>query len=216
MTTMAVHDGLRLVEVPIPYEERVGRSKLSVARDGLRFLRTIISTALSYNPVRPLGGAGVTLAGLGGLIAAVLIGMRIAGVTTLGPWTTASTFAAVVLIVTGVNLFALGITFNYLVSLFHKRPIRQGLFGRPLFRTPLERQFWWMGLLGIGTGVALGTASLVLGLRGWPVTRLWLYLLAGTMLVVLGIQLIVFWAITRVLDQLSQRDAQAAADFDRR
>ena len=47
-----------MVEVPIPYAERVGRSKLSVVRDGLRYLHSIVWTALGYNPVRVLGGSG--------------------------------------------------------------------------------------------------------------------------------------------------------------
>ena len=101
-------------------------------------------------------------------------------------------------------------------SLFHKQPIQQGLFGRPLFRQPLERHFWWLGLAGVAAGAALGVASVVLGLSGWPVSRLWLYLLAGTMLALAGMQLIVFWVITRVLDQLRQRDELAAADAGRR
>jgi hypothetical protein len=36
------------------------------------------------------------------------------------------------------------------------------------------------------------------------------------MAVLVGMQLIVFWIITRVLDQLSQREALAAADVDAR
>jgi glycosyltransferase involved in cell wall biosynthesis len=213
MSTRAIHEGVRMVEVPIPYEERVGRSKLSVVHDGMRFLQTIIWTVLNYNPVRVLGGLGVGLLGLGCLIAAVLVGMRISGIATLGPWGVASTFAAVVIGIAGVNLFALGVTFNYLVSLFHKRPVRQGLFGRPLFRVPLERQFWWMGLLGVMSGLALGVISLVLGLRGWPIERLWLYLLTGTVLVLAGIQLEIFWVIVRVLDELGQREALVKADM---
>jgi hypothetical protein len=215
MSTRAVHEGVRLVEVPIPYKERVGRSKLSVARDGMRFLQTIVLTALSYNPVRLLGGVGVGCVALGGLIAAVLVGMRIAGITALGPWGVASTFAGVVLGIAGVDLFAVGVTFNYLVSLFHKRPVRQGLFGRPIFRVPLDRHFWWLGLLGVAAGLAFGAASLILALGGWPIDRLWLYLLAGTMLVLVGIQLNVFWVITRVLDELSRREALVRADMER-
>jgi glycosyltransferase involved in cell wall biosynthesis len=212
MSTRAIHEGVRLVEVPIPYKERVGRSKLSVVHDGMRFLQTIIWTVLSYNPVRVLGGLGVGLFGLGCLIAAVLVGMRISGVTTLGPWGVASTFIAVVTGIAGVDLFVLGVTFNYLVSLFHKRPVRQGLFGRPIFRVPLDRQFWWMGLVGVMSGLACGVISLVLALRGWPVERLWLYLLTGTMLILVGIQLEVFWVVARVLDELSQREALVKAD----
>jgi glycosyltransferase involved in cell wall biosynthesis len=214
MSTRAIHEDVRLVEVPISYKERVGRSKLSVVHDGMRFLQTIIWTALSYNPVRILGGVGVGLFGLGCLIAAVLVGMRISGITTLGPRGVTSTFAAVVLGIAGVDLFALGVTFNYLVSLFHKRPVRQGLFGRPIFRVPLDRQFWWMGLLGVASGLVLGVVSTVLALRGWPVERLWLYVLAGTMLVLVGIQLEVFWVIVRVLDELSQREALVQADLE--
>ncbi|MGD8967864.1 MAG: glycosyltransferase family 2 protein [Anaerolineae bacterium] len=216
MSTRAVHEGVRLKEIPIPYKERVGRSKLSVVEDGMRFLRTIIWTALNYNPVRILGGLGLGLFALGGLIAGVLIAMRIAGITTLAPWGVGAAFVAVVLAIAGVDIFALGVTFNYLVSLFHKRPIRQGLLGEPIFQVPLDRHFWWMGLLGMVAGLAFGVASLALGMRGWPVERLWLYLLAGTMLVLLGTQLVVFWVIVRVLEELSQREALVQADLSQR
>jgi glycosyltransferase involved in cell wall biosynthesis len=214
MSTRAVHEDVELAEIPIPYEERVGRSKLSVVGDGMRFLRTIIWTALNYNPVRILGGLGVGLFTLGALIAAVLIGMRIAGITTLGPWGVAAAFAAVVSTIAGVDIFALGVTFNYLVSLFHKRSIRHGLFGPPIFETPLDRQFWWMGLLGVVAGLAFGAVSLILGMGGWPIERLWLYLLAGSMLTLVGTQLVVFWVIARVLEELSQRELLIQADLE--
>ncbi len=61
MSTKAIHEGVNLVEVPIPYSERVGESKLSVVRDGSIYLQSITWTVLTYNPVRVLG-----LIGLGG------------------------------------------------------------------------------------------------------------------------------------------------------
>jgi hypothetical protein len=128
----------------------------------------------------------------------------------------ASTFAAVGLALTGVNLFAVGVTFNYLVSLFHKRPVRQGLFGKPIFETPLERQFWWMGLASVGAGLTLSIVSLVLSFSGWEIERLWLYLLGGTGLFLLGIELVVFWIIVGVLDELKQREIQVRADLGER
>lgn len=45
-------DHLRIVEIPMPYEERVGESKLSVVRDGIRFLRTILEMTLMWRPAR--------------------------------------------------------------------------------------------------------------------------------------------------------------------
>ena len=44
-----------MAEIAIPYSERVGRSKLSVVRDGSIFLQSILWTVLTYNPVRILG-----------------------------------------------------------------------------------------------------------------------------------------------------------------
>jgi len=61
----------------------------------------------------------------------------------------------------------------------------------------------------------IGTISLILGLSGWDITRLWFYLTAGAMLVLMGVQLVIFWVIMRVLDELSQREILIGADMDR-
>lgn len=216
MSTRAVHEGVRLVEIPIPYKERLGRSKLNVVRDGLRFLQTILWTAMNYNPVRILGGIGAVLMGIALLIGIALIAARLAGVTQLGPVGVAAAFSAVVLGFAGVDFFALGVTFNYLVSLFHKRPVRQGLFGRPLFKTPLEGQFWWIGLSLIISGLVLGLVSFGLGLGGWSIERLWLYLLAGSFMTLLGLQFFIFWVIVQVLGELSQRETAIQNDLEAR
>jgi glycosyltransferase involved in cell wall biosynthesis len=142
MSTRAMHEGLRMVEEPIPYAERLGDSKLSIVGDGTRFLQSIIWTALSYNPVRVLGSIGVTCLGLAALIGLALAAVRLRGILELGTWGTFGLFAAQVLVVAGVSIFALGATFNHLVSLFHGQAERQGLFGRPIFDPPLERWGW--------------------------------------------------------------------------
>ncbi len=214
MSTRAVHEGVRLVEVPIPYKERLGRSKLNVITDGFRFMQTIIWTALTYNPARVLGSIGIVMLAIAAMVAIAIIAMRVSGITSLGPMGVTATFAAVVLGIAGVNLFALGITFNYLVSLFHKKPVRQSIFGRPLFKAPLEKQFWWMGLLLLLAGVIMGLTSFALALGGWSIERLWLYLLAGTMLLLVGMQLFIFWIIVQVLEELSQREIQMQNDLE--
>lgn len=55
---------LKIVELDMPYHERVGRSKLNAVKDGWRFLKVIGKTALVYRPGRVLGlaiGTGVAL-----------------------------------------------------------------------------------------------------------------------------------------------------------
>ena len=62
MSAKALLSGnLTLVEIPMTYAERMGRSKLSVVKDGVRFLRCIIEAAMCFRPDRPLFlAAGVT------------------------------------------------------------------------------------------------------------------------------------------------------------
>jgi hypothetical protein len=45
-------DRLKVVERPMPYQERTGQSKLSVCGDGARFLRTILEMTLVWRPAR--------------------------------------------------------------------------------------------------------------------------------------------------------------------
>jgi hypothetical protein len=216
MSTRAIHERLRMVEVPIPYAERLGRSKLTVVGDGTRFLQSIVWTALNYNPVRILGGLGVAFVALAALLVLALVAVRLQGVTALGTWGTLGAFAAQVLAVAGVSIFALGATFNYLVSLFHKEPVRQGLFGKPVFDPPLDRQFGWLGLLAALGGLALGAVSLGFGFSGWPVSRLWLWLLGSAMLILVGLQLMISWVLMRVLEGLNQRELLVTADLNGR
>jgi hypothetical protein len=203
MSTRAMHERIVTVEVPISYRERVGRSKLSVTRDGLRFLKTIIWTTLTYNPVRILGIIGLGGIALAAAVGFALVAMRLSGVTELGPVGAFSVFAAVVSAVAGVSIFALGASFNYLVSLFDKRPIRQGLFKTPVFKTPIERSFLPLGLAAFGTGLAAALASLVLALQGWAIERLWLYLSVSSLLILVGLQLALWWLVMSVLREVS-------------
>ena len=67
------------MEIPIAYHERSGRSKLSVVRDGTRFLKTILWTALQYNPARILELAGFVAFSVAGIIGLLFITARLRG-----------------------------------------------------------------------------------------------------------------------------------------
>ena len=202
-----------MVEVPIPYDERVGNSKLSVFRDGSLFLQSMIWTVLTYNPVRILGLIGLAEIMFAFVITTALIAARISGVTTLGPWGVTALYAALVFGVTGISTFALGSTFNYLVSLFYKQPIRQGLFGRPIFDPPIDHYFGWIGSGVFLVGLLLGGVSIYLGVNGWDIARLWLYLLGSAMFILVGVQLVIYWILMRVLEELSQRGEMTKKDM---
>jgi glycosyltransferase involved in cell wall biosynthesis len=214
MSARALHENVSMAEVPIPYSERTGRSKLSVFRDGSVFLQSILWTVLAYNPVRILGAIGLIAIGLACLIGLGLVITRLTGVTHLDYCGVAALFAGLVCAVCGISIFSLGATFNYLVSLFYKEPIRQGLFGKPLFNPPLDRYFGWIGATGLMVGLLSGVIALGFSIGGWDISRIWLYLLGSAMLILVGFQLIIYWILMRVLEQLSQRDALTKNDMN--
>jgi glycosyltransferase involved in cell wall biosynthesis len=208
MSTRAIHENLKMVEVPITYSERAGRSKLSVIRDGWRFLITILGTAFAYNPVRILGGVGALLVLLALLIGTPAVVALLGG--TSAEWPAILIFAALILSVLGVMLFSTGTLFNYIVSLFHHRHIRQGLFGRPIFSTPLENHFGWMGIVAIGGGVALYVVTKLTDLAPTP----WFYPVVSAMILLMGAQLFTSWTLVKVLSTLSQRETHKLQDLN--
>ncbi|HXK62290.1 MAG TPA: glycosyltransferase [Acidobacteriota bacterium] len=216
MSTRAVHQCLRVAEVPIDYLERSGRSKLSVIRDGTRFLSSIIWTALEYNPARILELLGLSASGMAACIGGSLVLARLQGVTELGPWGVFAVYAALVLAVIGVSVFSLGLTFNYLVALFHREPIQQINLGTRVFGPSLDRHFGWMGLALVVLGASLAAGSLVLGLNGWELPRLWLWLVGSALFVLMGVQLTSLWVLTSILRTLDQRNRATNRETVRR
>ena len=203
MSTRALHEDIKMVEIPIPYAERVGRSKLNAVRDGTVYIQSITWTVLSYNPVRVFGFLGIIGVVLAALIGIGMVISRLSGTTELGPWGVAALFAALVFGLSGISMFSLGVVFNYLVTLFYQRPIRQGLFGKPIFKSPLEKKFGWLGLITFLLGLIVGFVSLALGISGWEVTRIWFYLLVSALVILTGLQLMIYWVLIRVLEDLS-------------
>jgi hypothetical protein len=62
MSARALLTDLKVVEVPMDYAERQGRSKLSVLKDGIRFLVSIVEALLLFRPGRVFAaGAAVCI-----------------------------------------------------------------------------------------------------------------------------------------------------------
>lgn len=209
----ALHEEMKVIEVPIPYSERLGRSKLSVVHDGRIFLQSILWTVMMYNPVRILGliGAAVEIYAI-----AIFLGLiiaRLRGITSINPLGVAALFSAVVAANAGINLYALGVTFNQLVALFTPRPIKQGMFGGLIFRSTPWHHFSWMGMLAMLLGLLIGIISLLANIGGENIARLWLYLLSSAMFFLVGLQMFIYWMLLRILDDLTQREELTKQDL---
>ena len=204
MSSRAIFDPrLRIHEVAMPYRERTGESKLSVIKDGVRFLRIIVDTALTYRPLRFFGVAGglLLLLALGyGLVPTVhYIAER-----RIEEWMIYRLVAVVVALVSGVTLVAVGLLAQQTVALIHEDftppRARHGL----LHRTLLVHLIPWGVILALA-GVALNARSLIEYATTGQVTAHWIYVLTGGLLVTLGIEFICFGVLARVLNILADR-----------
>jgi glycosyltransferase involved in cell wall biosynthesis len=211
MSTRALHEDLRMVEIAIPYKERSGRSKLSVVRDGLRFFKSIVWTALTYNPVRLFGGLSAALLLLAALVGGLPLLAHMFG--TQAQWPFPRLFGALVLAVAGVTLYTTGTSFSYIVKLFHKRRIRQGLFGSRGNGRRIERHYWWLGLLAVLAGILVYSAAAIFDLTNPAVAASWFAPVISALLVLAGVQLMSAWGLARVLAELNERDGRAAQDM---
>jgi hypothetical protein len=72
MSARAVLKGLRVSEVPMSYDERIGESKLRVSRDGFLFLQAILDGVLLFRPERLL-------------ILLAVFALAAAGILSIGP-----------------------------------------------------------------------------------------------------------------------------------
>jgi hypothetical protein len=158
MTARVLLEGrLRLVEVPMPYAERIGESKLSVARDGVRFLLSIVRAAAIYRPARPLLLAAALLAA-GAFLVGVGPSVHWLRQRSLEEWMIYRILLAL-LLGTGVALLAsAAVVADQIASIAHGRPAATGgLTG--LLRRGLGRR------AALGTAAALVAAAVALC---WP------------------------------------------------
>jgi glycosyltransferase involved in cell wall biosynthesis len=213
MSMRCAHEELEVVELPVPYSERQGRSKLSVIRDGMRFLKTILWTSLEYDPVNVFGLAGLVLLAVSGLVGLGLVAARIQGITSLGYGGVLSVFLALVAGVAGVSVYSLGVTFSFLVALFHRKPLRRKSSVRDVFIRSLEPSFGWIGVFGMFVGVGLTAIAIILGSAGWEISRLWFWLLGGALFFLVGMQLLISWIVARVLKALAEREELIHGDM---
>ncbi len=97
---------LKISEVEMPYEERVGKSKLNVLRDGLRFLQVILITGVFYSPLRIFGGLGVFVIGLG------VLGTLLCGWLCGGGFFLQALICGYLPLLIGTLCMAVGLTFH--------------------------------------------------------------------------------------------------------
>jgi len=207
MSTRALYQDLRVVEVPIPYRERVGRSKLNVARDGLRFLRSILWTATLYNPLRIFGSLGLGMLALAFVLGLppVIYYLQNQSVPEDSIY---RLMAVLILSAAGVNVLAFGLISKALFGL---------LPGQTEPQLPLPKRFHvalaWGGFALLLGGFLLMAPSGVEWLRTRQISFHWSYFAAGGTLILSGLQLSTWFVLLTMVDELSSWPGRAQRDL---
>lgn len=184
MTARAACMGARVVETPIPYEERVGESKLSVLGDGVRFLRVILGTVFAYFPLRVFGPLAAACAA-GALAWALMPVRRWLGGSGLEDW-------MIYRLLTVLTLSACAAVFAC-VGLLAQRASDAAL-GRPtrLGGAALREGAFAAGLAAALFGAAVNWPTLSEYLATGHITRHWAWVLLGSTAVITGAVLVSF------------------------
>ena len=196
------------MEVAIPYDERVGESKLRVLRDGSRFLRTIVTVALEYNPLKFFLLAGTLLLGLALFLSLPAVWYYIQ-VRRVEDSEIYRLFTVMVLLVSGVETAYFGLLVTRVLALT-ENPVRQRRGIGPVAGFLLDRRVFE---LSIRAGITLILAAAVLNYRTiyqYVMTRQiymhWSYMFTGATLVLVGVQLIMGGALSKILEEVKERE----------
>jgi len=219
MSVRAILDpNLSIGERPMPYEERVGRSKLSVVKDGVRFLRIILETALTYRPMKFFSWAAFLLA----LPAVALLLLRLGG-PTAGPipyylenariadWMLFRLMLTSVLLASSVFLFSLGLVAQSLVGLVHhEKAPPEG------WRASVTRRFPVWGALSLSAALVLNRRPLsAYWATGEIPNEFWVFPVAGALFVIVGIELLAFCVVSRISSLLWERELYRRKSTDK-
>jgi len=143
----------RIAEVPMPYAERIGESKLRVLRDGVRFLLSIRDAVLLYQPSRIFGLIATLCLGLGALFSAYPVEFYWTN-HALEEWMIYRLLLCGLLFTSAFTLIAAGVLSDHILSLVYRRPQQSflsSLSGRLLTRSHLLAG----AALAVGVAIAL-------------------------------------------------------------
>lgn len=211
MSVRAILDpGLAIGEMPMPYEERVGRSKLSVLGDGFRFLGIILSTAMTYRPWTFFCVGAFFLA----LVSVLLLVFQL-GAPTAAPvpfyleegyvadWMFFRLFLTAVLLATAVFLVSLGAVAQSLVGIINReeRPAK-GPAAKLIARFPL-----W-GALSLLAGLWFVRKPLASYFStGVIPMNFWVFPVVGGLFALVAFEFLAFHAVAEIARLLWERES---------
>lgn len=201
MATLAVHEGLHVIEIPIPYDERVGRSKLGIVKDGFRFLFTILGITQTYNPLKVYGAIGIVM-----LLVGLLLGIEpvkhYLEFREVPDHAIYRLFTILVLGTAGLSFITFGVSANYVLSIVRGRPVDTSIIGKVLSPN-LVKHFNSLGILFVVSAILLNANTIFEYISTAHITVHWSYILTGAFLFLVGVQLVLASGMMTIFDALN-------------
>jgi glycosyltransferase involved in cell wall biosynthesis len=196
MSARAVMSDMRIVETPMSYAERVGESKLSVLRDGVRFLYAIRDAAMLYRPSRVFGLAAAACVMVGLFWGAYPVEFYLAN-RRLEEWMIYRLLLCGFLLTCAFTLLTAGVLADRVLSLVYRR--RQQTFVSELFDRLLNGPRL---LVGAGLFAAVAMVLVWPGLVEYVQTRHVTLHWSRAVTAVFLLQLAVFATVNTVLQKV--------------
>lgn len=222
MTARAVSsDSLKLIEVPISYKERVGKSKLRVVQDGVRFLKVIMDIILSYRPLRFFFYVAAFALGVAAILFIRPLQYYIL-YRSVPDWMVYRLIAVVVLVLTSLTIMTVGLVADQIAELVNAevRRRRPRLLERAIRTVLSQRVLIVAGPLLVLLGLLINRRGLSQFIFEHRVNVPWVFPVTGAFLILAGIwswalgmlQRIVRTLRLRELDQVTRREPPAGGD----
>lgn len=205
---------LQLREIPMKYEERIGRSKLKVVRDGLRFAREIVSAAVYVRTSR----VTLPIVAVLGLIA---VGLSLFPVQyylahgSLPEWLIYRFLTILLLGVAGVTLLCATVVAEHVIALSQLRYDRFLDQARLWWGRRALRVYWKLGLTSVALAVALVWPGIVSYVRTGeiaPSTLHWSRVVVAAFFVLTFCQMIATACLLRIIPAMHDRQQRLTSD----
>ena len=211
MSTAALHEGLNIIEVPIRYDNRVGRSKLHIVSDGFRFLNIIIRTARLYNPLKFFGVVGLALLAIGCFLSVEPITYYL-DVRRVEDTEIYRLVTIMVLFVTGINVMVFGAFANHILEIVRGKTLAQSsLLGKYVLNRRTIGRSGLLGTILMVGAVSLNYQALYEYITSGYIFVHWVYVLTGATLFLVGLQLFMGSILIGILQEINERQKFGAS-----
>lgn len=217
MSVRAIMDSkLKIIEIDMDYEERQGRSKLTVVRDGIRFLKIILSIALTYHPLRIIGSFALILIAISAIFGTVSL-IQYLKIRMIPDIEIYRLIPVMVFGISGMLLLGISCLIDKSTSILNTTSHE----GHSIVGRFIRWVFSWQRLIFLSpilivTGLVMNSRSITSWISERSITTHWSYLVTGGFLILLGIIYIalavidyLFLQLKFKMDYLSSEEAKS-------